>query len=320
MAVGTPAQAAAVDSLDSARLASALQTIPFDGRLGVCVALADAAPVCTHGEERFSLQSVMKLVVAVAVLDAVDAGRMKLDDPVTIHRSDLSVFVQPIEKLVGPDGWTTTVRDLMHRAVTESDSAAVDSLLERIGGPAAVNAVLAARGITGMRIDRDERHLQSDIVGVTWTQALGEPSAFAAAIAAVPKAKRDAAYKAYVVDARDTSTPRAMLTLLQKLAAGTLLSPTSTKVLRDTMAATVTGTHRLRAGFPATWRLEHKTGTSGAWDGLTAATNDVGIAVTPSGESVSVVVFAGDSRASETDRDAAIAAVARAVVASYRPR
>ncbi len=50
----------------------------LDGRLGVCVQAARGAS-CLRGEERFSLQSVMKLIVAVAVMDAVNRGSWRLD-------------------------------------------------------------------------------------------------------------------------------------------------------------------------------------------------------------------------------------------------
>lgn len=259
----------------------------------------------------------MKLLVAVVLLDAVDTGELALDEPVTLHRSDVSVFVQPIAERVTDEGYRTTLRDLMHGAVTQSDSMAVDVLIERLGGPARVNARLQAHGLSGIRLDRDEKHLQSDVAGVTWTSALTAPRAFEDAIAATPRAQRAAAYAAYLRDPRDTSTPRAMVTLLQKLAAGALLSPASTRVLRDTMAATATGAKRLRAGLAPGWRLEHKTGTSSSWAGVTAATNDVGFLVAPDGTTIAVAVFVGRARASEAEREAAIAAVAHAVIASY---
>ena len=50
-------------------------------------------------------QSVAKLWVALAVFDAVEKGRMKLDDPVLVTRKDMSVFNQPIQKLLTDQGW-----------------------------------------------------------------------------------------------------------------------------------------------------------------------------------------------------------------------
>lgn len=84
--------------------------------------------------------------------------------------------------------------------------------------------------------------------------------------------------------------------------------------LLDVMAATVTFPDRLKAGVPHDWTLGHKTGTSGSWKGITAATNDVGILTAPDGSRLSIVVFIADSRATSQERAALMARIARAVV------
>ncbi|MBC7794442.1 MAG: serine hydrolase [Clostridia bacterium] len=228
------------------------------------------------------------------------------------------MFVQPLSELIGAKGWTTTVADLTQRAVTQSDSAAVDILVERLGGPERVQAVLTARALSGISFDRDEKHLQSDVLGITWSPALVEADLFARVRAAVPRAKQLAAYEAYRQDTRDTATPAGMVELLLRLARCELLSRASTTWLRETMQAKTTGTKRLKAGLAPNWTLGHKTGTSSSFEGLAAATNDVGLLTAPNGETFAVAVFLGDSRADEDARDAAIAAVARAIVESYR--
>ncbi len=98
-------------------------TSGFPGRVGVCV-LDKAGASCVDGSQSFSLQSVMKLIVSLAVLDAIDHHRLELDDQVIVHRQDLSLYVEPITELVGPEGYRTTIRDLIHRAIVDSDSAA----------------------------------------------------------------------------------------------------------------------------------------------------------------------------------------------------
>jgi beta-lactamase class A len=57
----------------------------IDGRVGVCAA-GSASLSCVNGEQRFPLQSVMKLLVGLAVIDAVDHRRWRLDDGVIIRR------------------------------------------------------------------------------------------------------------------------------------------------------------------------------------------------------------------------------------------
>jgi beta-lactamase class A len=65
----------------------------------------------------------MKLLVAIAVMDAVDRGEWRLADPVVIRKHDLSLAVQPLAKLVTEAGFNTTVDDLVRRAIVDSDRA-----------------------------------------------------------------------------------------------------------------------------------------------------------------------------------------------------
>ncbi|HEV2557699.1 MAG TPA: class A beta-lactamase [Microvirga sp.] len=300
-----------------ARLERLAQAHP--GRVGICAQAPGGAPVCVNGEARFALQSVMKLVVGAAVMAAVDAGRLKLEDRITVQREDMSVFVQPIEKIVAKEGaFATTVGDLVRRAVAESDSAATDVLIARLGGPAAVQAWLAGKGLSGIRIDRDERHLQTEGVGLAWRAEYTDPARLDAAIKAVPKAERDAAFAASLKDERDTATPRGMTAFLAALAEGRLLSPASTGHFLAVMRGTVTFPDRLRAGAPDGWSVAHKTGTSRSWNGITAVTNDVGVLTAPDGGTVAVAAFVAESTAPAPERAAVIANAARAVAEAYR--
>ena len=293
----------------AASLAEIAATLP--GRVGACVQTPSGL-ACTRGTERFSLQSVMKLFVGIAVLDGVDQRRWKLTDEVLVERKDLSLGVQPIAKLVGDQGYRTDIGDLVRRAVIESDSAATDILIARLGGTAKIQALLLSKGLTGLRLDRDERHLQTDTMGLKWRQEFVDPAKLERAVAAVPAKRRAAAYRHYQTDPRDTATPEAMTKLLIALADGRLLSPDSTEFLLRAMRDTTTFPDRLKAGLRPGWTLGHKTGTSGSWDGVTAATNDVGILFGPNGERIAVTVFIGDSTAPPADRAKVMAHIAAA--------
>ena len=288
----------------------------FDGRVGICVQTS-ASSACTRPGEAFSLQSVMKLMVGVACLDAVDRHQMKLDDAVTIHKEDLSLYVQPLAKLVGPAGYRTTIGDLVRRAIIDSDSAAVDILMARLGGPTGVQAILRQKGITGIRIDRDERHLQTEIVALDWRPEFVDAAVLDRAIAAVPAAKRQRAYDKYKTDPRDTATPRGMSAFLMRLADREILTPASTEFILQAMAECATFPDRLKAGVAPGWKIAHKTGTSGSWKGVAVATNDVGILTAPDGGTVAVTVFIADTRASSAKCAALMARIASAAIASY---
>lgn len=289
------------------------------GRVGICAQSASSRPVCVNGGQRFSLQSVMKLVVGAAVMRAVDEGRMRLDDRMTLRREDLSVNIQPLADIVLRDGaFKTTIGDLVRRAVVESDSAATDFLIARLGDVSAVQALLDGAGLRGIRIDRTERQLQTEVTGLTWNPSFVDPEQLKAARAKVAEERRAAAFKAYIADPRDTATPLAMVTFLRKLVAGELLSPASTKQFLAIMSQTITFPDRLRAGTPAGWSVGHKTGTSHSFNGMNGVTNDVGLLTAPDQGFVAIAAFVAESRAPASERAAVIAGAARLIIEAYR--
>lgn len=289
-----------------------------DGRLGVCASL-DGEEASHLPDQAFSLQSVMKLVVAACALDAVDRGRMGLREAVTMGQADLSLNVQPLAEAIRAYGaFTTTWEDLVARAVVDSDSAATDFLMAKVGGPFGLKSFLLARGLhPALRVDRDERHLQTETTGLAWQPHFVVPGSLAQARARLTPAQRDAAFQAYLKDPRDTASPRAMTRFLSLLAHRKLLKPATCDLLVGMMARTHTFPDRLAAGLAPGWRLAHKTGTSDTWRGVNAATNDVGLLTAPDGRTVALSVFVAGSRQSLQSRAARVAACARAVVSHW---
>jgi beta-lactamase class A len=306
-------------SLAHGELDGSLQRVVdrFPARVGVC-AVDSVGNSCVNGQESFSLQSVMKLVVSLAALDAVDRHALQLNEQIVVHREDLSLYVQPLADLVGAAGYTLTLGDLIHRAIVDSDSAAADILIRRLGGVDRIQQYLNQKMIKGVRIDRDERHLQTEIVGLTWRPEYVNADTLEKAIAGIPAERRAEAYHKYQRDLRDTATPLGMALLLQRLASGELLSPGSTRYALATMAQTVTFPDRLKAGVPDGWICMHKTGTSGSWDSVTAATNDVAILKAPDGTYISLVVFIADTRQPANARSRVMRKITSVTVASFR--
>ncbi len=285
-----------------------------DGRLGVCAIFLNGDVACANGDQRFSMQSVMKLIVGAAVLDRVDHGEWRLDAPVTIKKKDLSLNIQPLADIVLNKGeLTTDISDLVFRAITQSDSAATDILFARLGGSSAINAFLESKGIDGIRVDRDERHLQTETDGLTWQPEYTDPDALDKARAGVSAEIKEAAFTRYRADIRDTATPLAMALFLRKLADGKMLSRRSASWYLDVLTKTRTFPDRLKSGTPQDWKIGHKTGTSDTVAGINAVTNDVGILTKPDGETIAIAVFVADSRQGSDHRAALIAACARAV-------
>jgi len=110
-----------------------------------------------------------------------------------------------------------------------------------------------------------------------------------------------------------------MASLLAKLYNGDLLTAHSTAFALQAMADCSTFPDRLKAGTTGSWKVAHKTGTSGTWNGTTAATNDVGILTSPDGSRFAVAVFLAESRSTSKDRAAAIARIASSAIRHYRP-
>lgn len=297
------------NALEGARAALQANDVATPGLLGTCIA-AGSAVACTNPDAPLALQSVMKLLVAIAVFDRADAGQLDLQQRLTIKPADLSVGVQPLAKLVLARGsMQFTVAQLVRRMVTESDSAATDALIEHLGGPKAVDRVIARHVPAGIRVDRYERELQSDLAGLVWQPSFTDPTAYAAARAAVAPPRQAAARRFAARDPRDRATPQAMTSLMTKLADGSLLSPQSTQQLIAIMEETRTFPDRLVAGVPPGWRIAHKTGTSRTVSGMTAMTADVGILTAPDGKRLVAVAFLADSIAPAAQRARAIAEV-----------
>lgn len=143
---------------------------------------------------------------------------------------------------------------LIEAMLIRSDNYATDLLIRDLGGTATIQAWLTQSGITGLRIDRN--------------------------IAQLLAARRD------LYDVRDSSTPRAMVMMLQKLDKGTLLNPTHRSYLLDLMARCMTGKNRIRGLLPAGASVQNKTGT------LSNYASDVGFITLPNGRRVAVAIFA----------------------------
>ena len=265
----------------------------FNGRVGIAVKSIDEGwTTGWKADELYPQQSVSKLWVSITAMDAVDRGKVSLDDPVTLTRSDLTVFHQPIRDLVmGGGGYTTTLSDLMVRAITTSDNTANDKLMRSVGGPEAVRSMIRDKHLGSIRFYNGERALQSRIAGLIWSPSYSIGNAFFEARDALPFSVRKAAFNRYVEDPFDGAAPSAIVTALARLKRNELLSPVSTKRLLDIMSHTKTGANRLKGGLAPGWVLNHKTGTGQELGGQQAGYNDIGILTAPDGRSYSVAVM-----------------------------
>jgi beta-lactamase class A len=265
----------------------------FDGLVGIAVkSIDDGWETGWKDNDLYPQQSVSKLWVSITALDAVDRGRVSLDDKVTLTTADLTLFHEPIAEEVLKDGsYTTTLGDLMLRAITTSDNTANDKLMRSVGGPSAVRAMIARKHLGRIRFANGERAMQSRIAGLTWSQDYALNGKFFEARDALPMSVRSAAFNRYIADPYDGAAPAAIVNALARLKRGQLLSPASTARLLDIMSHTHTGPNRLKGGLAPGWTLSHKTGTGQELGGVQAGYNDIGILTAPDGKSYAVAVM-----------------------------
>jgi beta-lactamase class A len=264
----------------------------FDGRVGIAVKSVDEGWETGWKEyEHYPQQSVSKLWVSITAMDAVDRGKVSLDDQVTLTRGDLTLFHQPIAAKILGGGYTTTLGDLMVKAITTSDNTANDKLMRSVGGPEAVRAMIRGKHLGAIRFYDGERALQSRIAGLIWSPSYSIGSAFYEARNALPLSVRRAAFNRYVEDPYDGAAPSAIVDALARLKRGELLSPSSTERLLAIMGNTKTGANRLKGGLAPGWVLNHKTGTGQVLGSQQAGYNDIGILTAPDGRSYAVAVM-----------------------------
>lgn len=268
-------------------LAATLQLPPqkSDAVIGVsALHLESGRRVSVRGGERFPMGSVYKFPIGLTLLEFVENDVYSLDEKVTIEPDDFSPGWSPLRDAANGKPVTRTLRELLELTVSVSDNTASDYLLVRMTPPL-VRARLAVLGIVdGIRIDRTERAIAREL------DARG-------------------GREKYVVDARDTATPDAMLRLLELFWRNEEgLTPEHHALLVDLMTKTTTGARRIKSAIPAGASLAHKTGT------MPGTVNDVGVITTPDGQHIAVAIFTkARKKSSEKDAEDDIAAVARAV-------
>lgn len=292
----------------------------FPGRTGIAItSVDDGWSVEKRGQEYFPQQSVSKLWVAMTVLDQVDSGKLRLTQMVRIGKEDLTLFNQPIRARVLANGSIEeSVLSLLEQSITKSDCTANDSLLRTAGGPAAVRAFIAKKGLGAIRFGDGERLMQSKIAGIEWRQEYSLGNGFEAARAKLSYAERKAALDRYLADPYDGASPMAIANALARLSKMELLSPDSSRLLLSMLERTTTGPNRLKGGLPPDWRIGHKTGSGQVLDPVSTGTNDVGIIVAPDGKRYTIAVMISDTTIANLQRMQMMQAVSRAVVSNHR--
>ena len=249
------------------------------GRVGFAARVLETGEEAgLNSSEHFPMHSVYKLPISMAVLRRVDAGELKLDQTVEIKQSDFvpQGMFSPIRDK-NPNGARLALAEILRYAVAESDGTASDVLMKLAGGPQAVMAVLNEIKVSGINVVNSENEIGRD----------------------------------WQTQYENWATPSGAVELLAALQRQRGLSADSQKLLLKLLTESIPGAKRLKGQLPAGTIVAHKTGTGGTRNGLTSATNDIGIITLPDGRHLAVAVFVSDSTADLATREAVIADIAK---------
>ncbi len=285
------------------------------GDVGVAVVhLESGRAVYLNRATGFPMASTVKVPIAVRLLTQVDKGELRLDSMITVRPGDLHPGSGTLTDLFNQPGVVLSVRNLMELMLRISDNSATDILLRTAGGGAAVNARLAALGVSGIRADRPTVRLIADYIGVRDLPSDEVPIAeFQRLAKALTDSTQRAALASFAVDPRDTATPEGMARLLQLIWRGQAVSQPNRDLLLDIMYRCETGADRIKGMLPPGTRVAHKTGSLGPGAGIRGGrtANDVGIVDLPNGAGHLVTVVFVKNADDGAKADRAIAHIAR---------
>jgi beta-lactamase class A len=214
----------------------------------------------------FPTASSIKLAVLLELMRQAQDGKLSLDEKHTIRRSETTVGDdEPILAMLGDGTVAMTLRDLATFMVVLSDNSATNILIDRVGLDN-VNSAIAGLGLR-------ETHLRRKMIDIEAARQGRE----------------------------NVSTPREMMTLLEKVHAGGVLDPARTKDYLSLLA--LPKDSLFHKALPATVTIEDKPGA------LDAVRCDTGIIEVPGHPFAITVMTTYDSNNAEGER--AVREVAR---------
>ncbi len=220
-----------------------------------------------NGDKKLPMQSVFKFHIAAAVLNAVDQGKLSLDQKIKLDQSNLLENTwSPLRDQYAGKEVEIPLSEVIEYTVAKSDNNGCDILLRLLGGTQPVQKFMDSKGIKDFQIKYNEEDMHKD-----WN-----------------------------VQYQNYSSTRSAADALKKFYDGKLLSKKSTDYLMKVMQSTSTGLNKMVEQLPKNTPVARKTGSSGKNNaGLTGAENEIGIVTLPNGRHYALAVFVSNS--TETD-------------------
>lgn len=248
------------------------------GRLGIsAVNTANNMYIQYHAGERFPMGCTSKVMGVSAILKKSITDHSLLQQKMTYTKKDLDLaeWVPVTQKHLATG---MTIFELCGAAIMQSDNAAMNILMKKLGGPGAVNAFARSIGDNTFRVDRGYPEEASSIPG----------------------------------DLRDTSTPAAMEKSFQRLVLDNILALPQREQLQVWLKSNTTGNARIRAGVPKGWLVGDKTGT-----GDYGTTNDVAIIWPPKCQPIIVAIYLTQNKQDAVHREDILASVTRLLLNEF---
>lgn len=260
------------------------------GKVGVAaVVLETGDAAMLNADQHFPMQSVYKLPIAMAVMEQIKRGELDLDEKIGVTKEDMVRQGQrsPLRD-ANPNGGEFAIRELIRLSLVESDGTASDVLMRVAGGANEIQSYLSLIGVQDIKVINTEKEIGKD-----WQTQYENWATPAAAVELLKWLNTSASVGGSTLPV-DSKTAEGLPVIVQMAVES---NP---------------GAKRLKGLLPVGTIVAHKTGTGGTQNGITGATNDIGIITMPNGKHIAIAVFVSDSPADEKTREAVIAKIAKA--------
>ncbi|OLC46622.1 MAG: hypothetical protein AUH43_13405 [Acidobacteria bacterium 13_1_40CM_65_14] len=317
VALHVPARAA--DPIDRLRTHITQAMTEARGRMGVAIKhLESGTEVVVNADEKFPMASTFKLPVLVTLYDRAKKGQVKWDETVDVGVHDQHLGSGDLSYLYDVPGVKLSLHNVANLMMMVSDNSGADICLTRAGADN-VNALMSSLGAGDIHVDRPTQELILDYQGrdtarlkgmtLAEIQKASPPSSETAQANALQANAIDARFARddkFAADARDQATPKAFVTLLEKMWRGEAVDKASSEAMLETMKRCRTGAGRIKGLLPSNTTVAHKTGTIGG------VVDDVGIIYLPEEAGhVAIAVLSKQTRATDVEVERAIAQIAR---------
>lgn len=262
--------------------------VKHKAKIGLGIIHIESGDTLTLGNGlRYPMLSVYKFPLALAVMNQVDRGNLKLDQLYHVETKDLlDETWSPLKKQYPNGNVDLTIAQLLEYSVGQSDNIACDILFGLVKGTDSVNRYIHSLGIRDIQIVATEHEMKAD----------------------------------WKIQYSNWSTPIAMSRLLEGFYLGKYLSKSSNEFLMKLMTESTSDSGRIKGLLPEGTSVAHKTGTSGGRNNCYDACNDVGIISLPDGTHVALSVLVSGSCESYDDTRRLIAELSKIVFDYYSSR